>query len=217
MNKCPPSGHSRRCQSMGARTAESIIRVEQLDEAVLREPAPAASATTSPTTPSVNLGQMPFAGPHAPGRPHLGRGAPLHPPPRPCATRLRPPLLGGSEQRVNQANNTDVQPSTMSLLAGQNGRKVRRQNSQNLDESLSALYYAKCRGPRAAPVRARPPGPSVYSPGPGGLLGAVAGPAGKRLAPMLPVLLLVPLLRRDGELDLTDAEAGLNGYKETVS
>ena len=30
-------------------------------------------------------------------------------------------------------------------------------------------------------------------------------PAGKRLAPMLPVL--VPLLRRDGELDLTDEEA----------
>ena len=30
-------------------------------------------------------------------------------------------------------------------------------------------------------------------------------PAGKRLAPMLPVL--VPLLRRDGELDLTDDEA----------
>lgn len=32
-------------------------------------------------------------------------------------------------------------------------------------------------------------------------------PAGKRLAPMLPVL--VPLLRRDGELDLSDAEAEL--------
>jgi transposase InsO family protein len=32
-------------------------------------------------------------------------------------------------------------------------------------------------------------------------------PAGKRLAPMLPVL--VPMLRRDGELDLTDAEAEL--------
>jgi len=32
-------------------------------------------------------------------------------------------------------------------------------------------------------------------------------PAGKRLAPVLPVL--VPLLRRDGELDLTDAEATL--------
>ena len=32
-------------------------------------------------------------------------------------------------------------------------------------------------------------------------------PAGKRLAPMLPVP--VPLLRRDGELDLTDAEARL--------
>ncbi|WP_194088209.1 hypothetical protein [Cryobacterium sp. Hh38] len=32
-------------------------------------------------------------------------------------------------------------------------------------------------------------------------------PAGKRLAPMLGVL--VPLLRRDGELDLTDDEAAL--------
>jgi len=32
-------------------------------------------------------------------------------------------------------------------------------------------------------------------------------PAGKRLAPMLVVL--VPLLRRDGELDLTDAEVAL--------
>lgn len=32
-------------------------------------------------------------------------------------------------------------------------------------------------------------------------------PAGKRLAPMLPVL--VPILRRDGELDLSDAEADL--------
>ena len=32
-------------------------------------------------------------------------------------------------------------------------------------------------------------------------------PAGKRLAPMLEVL--VPVLRRDGELDLTDAEAAL--------
>src|SRR5665213_1525515 len=32
-------------------------------------------------------------------------------------------------------------------------------------------------------------------------------PAGKRLAPMLSIL--VPLLRRDGELDLSDAEAAL--------
>ena len=32
-------------------------------------------------------------------------------------------------------------------------------------------------------------------------------PAGKRLAPMLPVL--VPILRRDGDLDITDAEAAL--------
>jgi hypothetical protein len=32
-------------------------------------------------------------------------------------------------------------------------------------------------------------------------------PAGKRLAPMLPVL--VPILRRDGELDLTEEETAL--------
>ena len=32
-------------------------------------------------------------------------------------------------------------------------------------------------------------------------------PSGKRLAPMLAVL--VPVLRRDGELDLTDGEAAL--------
>lgn len=36
---------------------------------------------------------------------------------------------------------------------------------------------------------------------------AARAPAGKRLAPMLPVL--VPLLRRDGELDLTEEEAEL--------
>ena len=40
---------------------------------------------------------------------------------------------------------------------------------------------------------------------------AARTPAGKRLAPMLPVL--VPLLRRDGELDLTDAEAGAAGAR----
>jgi hypothetical protein len=39
------------------------------------------------------------------------------------------------------------------------------------------------------------------------VLGGVAGSGGKRLAPILPVL--VPMLRRDGELTLTDAEAAL--------
>lgn len=56
----------------------------------------------------------------------------------------------------------------------------------------------------------RPRGPTY---GPGVIAGLIKCwavlrvPAGKRLAPMLPVL--VPLLRRDGELDLTDEEAEL--------
>jgi hypothetical protein len=60
-------------------------------------------------------------------------------------------------------------------------------------------------------VRVRSPRPPLYSPR---VISALElcwrvarAPAGKRLAPMLPVL--VPLLRRDGELDLTDAEAAL--------
>jgi hypothetical protein len=61
------------------------------------------------------------------------------------------------------------------------------------------------------PVRTRAPRPPVYGPRVIEALvvcwAVLRGPAGKRLAPMLPVL--VPLLRRDGELDLTDAEAVL--------
>ena len=60
-------------------------------------------------------------------------------------------------------------------------------------------------------VTARAPRASRYSPRVvAGLVvcwAVLRAPAGKRLAPMLVVL--VPLLRRDGELDLTDAEAGL--------
>jgi Integrase core domain len=60
-------------------------------------------------------------------------------------------------------------------------------------------------------VRARAPRSPTY--GPRIMVALVKcwavlrAPAGKRLAPMLPVL--VPILRRDGELDLTDAEAAL--------
>jgi hypothetical protein len=61
------------------------------------------------------------------------------------------------------------------------------------------------------PVRARPLRPPVYGPQ---LIEALVvcwavlrAPAGKRLAPMLPVL--VPMLRRDGELVLSDEEAAL--------
>jgi len=58
----------------------------------------------------------------------------------------------------------------------------------------------------ARPRRPRSPtyGPRVVT----GLIkcwAVLRAPAGKRLAPMLPTL--VPVLRRDGELDLTDAEA----------
>ncbi|WP_159705996.1 transposase [Arthrobacter sp. 18067] len=61
------------------------------------------------------------------------------------------------------------------------------------------------------PVRARSAPLPVYGPRVVAalvcVLGGVASPAGKRLASMLPVL--VPLLRRDGELVLTDEEAAL--------
>jgi hypothetical protein len=60
-------------------------------------------------------------------------------------------------------------------------------------------------------VRVRAPRASIYSPRVVSALElcwrAARMPAGKRLAPMLPVL--VPLLRRDGELDLSDDEAVL--------
>ena len=61
------------------------------------------------------------------------------------------------------------------------------------------------------PVRSRPPRAPVYGPE---IIDALVvcwavlrAPAGKRLAPMLPVL--VPLLRRDRELALTDEAAEL--------
>jgi Integrase core domain len=60
-------------------------------------------------------------------------------------------------------------------------------------------------------VRARAPRPPRYGPTIIAALitcwAVLRAPAGKRLAPMLAVL--VPILRRDGELDLTDAEAAL--------
>ncbi len=60
-------------------------------------------------------------------------------------------------------------------------------------------------------VRARRPRPPIYSPQVVSALElcwrVARAPSGKRLAPMLAVL--VPMLRRDGELELTDAEAEL--------
>lgn len=61
------------------------------------------------------------------------------------------------------------------------------------------------------PVPSRRPRTPVYGPKVIDALvmcwAVLRAPAGKRLAPMLPVL--VPLLRRDGELALTDEDAGL--------
>ena len=60
-------------------------------------------------------------------------------------------------------------------------------------------------------VKARAPRGPTYGPRIVGALitcwAVLRAPAGKRLAPMLAVL--VPVLRRDGELDLTDGEAAL--------
>ncbi len=60
-------------------------------------------------------------------------------------------------------------------------------------------------------VKKRAPRPPVYGPRVMAALitcwAVLRAPAGKRLAPMLATL--VPVLRRDGELDLTDAEADL--------
>lgn len=70
--------------------------------------------------------------------------------------------------------------------------------------ALRAALTLRVVKPRAG--RAPTYGPAVTA----GLVkcwAVLRAPAGKRLAPMLPVL--VPLLRRDGELDLTDGEAAL--------
>jgi transposase InsO family protein len=77
----------------------------------------------------------------------------------------------------------------------------------NRDYARRALHQALA----LRPVRARTARPPLYGPRVIEALvvcwAVLRAPAGKRLAPMLPVL--VPLLRRDGELVLTDAEAGL--------
>lgn len=60
-------------------------------------------------------------------------------------------------------------------------------------------------------VKPRPPRPATYGPRVIAALitcwAVLRAPAGKRLAPMLPVV--VPMLRRDRELDLSDVEAAL--------
>jgi hypothetical protein len=77
----------------------------------------------------------------------------------------------------------------------------------NRDYARRALRQAL----QLRPVRVRDPRPPLYGPRVIEALvvcwAVLRAPAGKRLAPMLPVL--VALLRRDGELVLTDEDAGL--------
>lgn len=84
----------------------------------------------------------------------------------------------------------------------------------NRDYARAALRSALT--PRL--VRARPPRPVVYGPRVIAALevcwAVLRGPSGKRLAPMLPVL--VPMLRRDGELELSEEEAALLALRKAV-
>jgi hypothetical protein len=111
-----------------------------------------------------------------------------------------------------------VRKAVTKKLAAEYRRGSRADKAAILDQlvGLTSWHRDHCRralreAGKIRPVRPRPPRPPIYS---DELVAALASvwriaryPTGKRLAPMLPVL--VAALRRDGELEMSDEEAKL--------